>query len=161
MTCATEFCAVRRLLREFRSSRTGCTFNVHLPEGQKTGYYLDQRDNRLAVARFAQNRKVLDAFSYSGGFGIYAARAGAASVECVDASIPALELAKANAECNGLSGIEFVRAGMSSSIWINASRKAASMGWLYSTAEIRAFACFRSRSDARLPPAADARDEAS
>ena len=88
----------------------GLSFYVHLPEGQKTGYYLDQRENRAAVARFARNRNVLDAFSYTGGFGLYAARAGAASVECVDASAPALELAQANAECNGLSGIEFVRA---------------------------------------------------
>jgi 23S rRNA (cytosine1962-C5)-methyltransferase len=85
-------------------------FYVHLPEGQKTGYYLDQRENRAAAARFARNRNVLDAFSYSGGFGLNAARAGAASVECVDASAPALELAQANAELNGLSGIEFVRA---------------------------------------------------
>jgi 23S rRNA (cytosine1962-C5)-methyltransferase len=88
----------------------GLVVRVHLPEGQKTGYYLDQRDNRLAAARFAAKRSVLDAFSYTGGFGLYAARAGAAAVECVDVSAPALEMAKINAERNGLTSIDFVRA---------------------------------------------------
>ncbi len=88
----------------------GLVMRVHLPEGQKTGYYLDQRDNRLAAARFAKGRSVLDAFSYTGGFGLHAARAGAASVECVDVSASALDLARINMERNGLTGVEFVRA---------------------------------------------------
>ena len=87
----------------------GLRFAVNLTEGQKTGYYLDQRDNRAAVAKLAAGRRVLDAFSYSGGFGIYARRAGAAEVESVDASEPALALARRNAELNGLDGINFVR----------------------------------------------------
>lgn len=88
----------------------GLQFQVHLPEGQKTGFFLDQRDNRLAVARLAKGRSVLDAFCYSGGFGLHSARAGAASVECVDASAQALELAQSNADRNGLAGINFVKA---------------------------------------------------
>lgn len=87
----------------------GLHFLVNLAEGQKTGYYLDQRDNRISAARFARNCRVLDAFCYSGGFGLHAAKAGAQSVECVDASEPALMLARANAERNRLSNVTFVR----------------------------------------------------
>ena len=83
----------------------GLRFAVNLAEGQKTGYYLDQRDNRAAVARYASGKRVLDAFSYSGGFGMYCGRAGAAEVECVDASEAALNLARRNAELNDLHQI--------------------------------------------------------
>jgi 23S rRNA (cytosine1962-C5)-methyltransferase len=89
---------------------TGLRFLVNLAEGQKTGFYLDQRDNRLAVAGLARGRRVLDAFCYTGGFGLHAARAGAAAVLGVDTSEPALALARANARLNGLGHIDFVRA---------------------------------------------------
>jgi 23S rRNA (cytosine1962-C5)-methyltransferase len=82
-------------------------FAVNLSEGQKTGYYLDQRDNRLTVAKFAEGKTVLDAFSYSGGFGIYAAQAGAKDVLCLDASAGALKLAERNAELNGFTQLRF------------------------------------------------------
>jgi 23S rRNA (cytosine1962-C5)-methyltransferase len=85
-------------------------FQVHLVEGQKTGFYLDQRDNRRAVARYANSRRVLDAFCYSGGFGLHAARAGAAGVLGIDSSEGALSLARANAQLNGLSQVSFERA---------------------------------------------------
>src|SRR5262249_3010517 len=62
----------------------GLTFLVNIAEGQKTGFYHDQRDNRQAAARLAAGRTVLDAFCYTGGFGLHAAKAGAVSVECVD-----------------------------------------------------------------------------
>jgi len=88
----------------------GLRFQVHLTEGQKTGFYLDQRDNRLAVARLGAGRRVLDAFCYTGGFGLHAARAGAASVLGVDQSEPALALAPANAPLNGLADVEYVKA---------------------------------------------------
>jgi 23S rRNA (cytosine1962-C5)-methyltransferase len=88
----------------------GLRLRVNLTEGQKTGYYLDQRENRVVVAQLAVGRRMLDAFCYSGGFGLHAARAGAASVLGVDASEPALNLARANAELNGLSGITFEKA---------------------------------------------------
>jgi 23S rRNA (cytosine1962-C5)-methyltransferase len=87
----------------------GLRFLVHLTEGQKTGFYLDQRDNRRVVARLARGRRVLDAFCYTGGFGLHAARAGAGEVLGVDVSEPALVLARANAELNGLKNLSFVR----------------------------------------------------
>jgi len=88
----------------------GLRFRVNLAEGQKTGFYLDQRGNRLAVARYARGRSVLDAFCYTGGFGLHAANAGAASVLGVDSSGPAIALAQENAELNRLAGMEFTRA---------------------------------------------------
>jgi 23S rRNA (cytosine1962-C5)-methyltransferase len=88
----------------------GLTFLVDLAEGQKTGYYLDQRDNRRAVAPLSKGRRVLDAFCYSGGFGLHGARAGATEVVGVDQSEPALALARRNAERNRLTQLSFVRA---------------------------------------------------
>jgi 23S rRNA (cytosine1962-C5)-methyltransferase len=92
-----------------RIEEEGIQFLVHLREGQKTGFYLDQRENRRAVARFAAGRRILDAFCYTGGFGLHAARAGAESVLGVDMSAPALALAQANAQRNGFEGISFNR----------------------------------------------------
>jgi 23S rRNA (cytosine1962-C5)-methyltransferase len=88
----------------------GLRFLVNLAEGQKTGYYLDQRDNRAAVARLCPGKRVLDAFCYSGGFGLYAAKAGAAEVLGVDASEPALDLARRNVTANGLANATFANA---------------------------------------------------
>jgi 23S rRNA (cytosine1962-C5)-methyltransferase len=85
----------------------GLLFLVHIAEGQKTGFYLDQRDNRLAVARLASGRRVLDAFCYTGGFGLHAARAGARDVLGLDVSEPALILARDNAQRNGLANVSF------------------------------------------------------
>ena len=85
----------------------GLKFAVNLSEGQKTGYYLDQRDNRLAVAKFAAGKTMLDAFCYSGGFGIHAANAGAIDVLALDASAGALKLAQRNAELNHFKQLRF------------------------------------------------------
>jgi 23S rRNA (cytosine1962-C5)-methyltransferase len=85
-------------------------FLVNIAEGQKTGFYLDQRDNRRAVAHLAAGRRVLDAFCYSGGFALHAAQAGAREVIGVDVSEPALALARQNAQLNGLANVSFVRA---------------------------------------------------
>ena len=70
---------------------------------QKTGFYFDQRENRQVLASFCKGKRVLDAYCYSGGFGIAAGRAGAAQVVFADSSVPALDLARANAEQNRLS----------------------------------------------------------
>ena len=78
-------------------------FWVDLLGGQKTGFYFDQRDNRQAMASFCKGKRVLDAFCYSGGFGISAARSGAKEVVFVDSAHAALELAQANAELNGVA----------------------------------------------------------
>ena len=84
----------------------GLKFGVDLTEGQKTGYYLDQRDNRHAAARYARGRRVLDMFCYSGGFAVAAAVAGGArSVLAVDSSAKAAALAKANADLNGAANV--------------------------------------------------------
>jgi len=88
----------------------GVRFHVNIAEGQKTGFYLDQRDNRQAVARYASGRRVLDGFCYTGGFGLHCARAGAMDVVGLDSSAPALDLARANADLNGLDSVSF-RAG--------------------------------------------------
>jgi 23S rRNA (cytosine1962-C5)-methyltransferase len=87
----------------------GLTFLVNIAEGQKTGFYHDQRDNRQAAARLAAGRTVLDAFCYTGGFGLHAAKAGAVSVECIDVSEPALTLGRKNAERNRLTNVTFTR----------------------------------------------------
>lgn len=88
----------------------GVRFRVNVAEGQKTGFYLDQRENRRAVALLARGRRVLDAFCYTGGFGLHAAVAGAASVVGVDVSEPALVLAAENAKLNSLDNVAFVQA---------------------------------------------------
>ncbi|HTU93230.1 MAG TPA: class I SAM-dependent rRNA methyltransferase [Gemmataceae bacterium] len=87
----------------------GVRFFVNLTEGQKTGFYLDQRDNRQAAASLTRDRRMLDAFCYTGGFGLHAARAGAVSVLGIDQSEPALQLARENARLNGLDNLTFVR----------------------------------------------------
>jgi 23S rRNA (cytosine1962-C5)-methyltransferase len=82
----------------------GLHFAVDVVEGQKTGYYFDQRDNRRAAAAYCKDASVLDMFCYSGGFGVTAAAIGGArEVLCVDSSQSALDLARANAERNGVS----------------------------------------------------------
>ncbi len=87
----------------------GLRFLVHLTEGQKTGFYLDQRDNRLAVASYAAGRTVLDGFCYTGGFGLHAAKSHAVEVLGINVSEPALALACENARLNGLSQASFAR----------------------------------------------------
>ncbi len=87
----------------------GVRFLVNLAEGQKTGFYLDQRYNRQAAAPLAKERRVLDAFCYTGGFGLHAARAGAVSVLGLDRSEPALQLASENASLNRLENLTFLR----------------------------------------------------
>ena len=83
-------------------------YRAHLWRGQKTGGFLDQRENHLAAGRYASGR-VLDVFSFAGGFALHAAHQ-AETVEAVDASGPALEAARANAELNGLTNVTFTRA---------------------------------------------------
>lgn len=83
-------------------------YRAELWSGQKTGGFLDQRENHTAAGRYAGGR-VLDVFSYGGGFALHAAR-NADTVECVDASGPALESARENAALNGYENLIFTRA---------------------------------------------------
>ena len=81
----------------------GIRFAVDLSTGHKTGFYLDQRDNRLRAAAYARGRTVADVCCYTGGFSIAAALGGATRVTGVDSSEPALGLAAANAARNGVA----------------------------------------------------------
>ena len=78
----------------------GNTFLVDWITGQKTGFFLDQRDNRALLAQYAPGKKVLNAFCYSGGFSVYALRAGASLVHSVDASPKAIDLTNQNVAAN-------------------------------------------------------------
>ena len=86
----------------------GILYNVDYINGQKTGFFLDQKYNRAAVGRIAKGKKVLDCFTHTGAFALNAAKGGAKSVTAVDISEKATEDAKANAKLNGIDGIDFV-----------------------------------------------------
>jgi len=88
----------------------GLDFAVDAEAGHKTGFYLDQRDNRGLLRRLAGGRVVLDCFCYSGGFALNAVAGGAKSVVAIDSSGPALAAAQANAERNQLKGVEWLEA---------------------------------------------------
>ncbi|KGJ99696.1 rRNA (guanine-N(2)-)-methyltransferase [Thalassotalea sp. ND16A] len=80
----------------------GIKIKVDVEKGHKTGFYLDQRDSRLAAARYAKDKTVLNCFSYTGTFSLHCAKAGAKEVTNVDVSQQALDLAKENLELNNL-----------------------------------------------------------
>ena len=84
-------------------SENGVKLAVDVMGGQKTGYFLDQKDNHLFVRQFCKDARVLDCFSYIGGFALNAAMAGAKEVTAVDISENAVELIRRNAELNGLN----------------------------------------------------------
>ena len=87
-------------------SENGIRFEADVLRGQKTGFFLDQRENRAEVEKLAHGKKVLNAFSFSGGFSVYAARGGATSVTDLDISAHALESAKRNFALNeNFSGV--------------------------------------------------------
>ena len=87
----------------------GLRFRVDVAAGQKTGFYLDQRDNRALTGTLALNKDVLNCFCYTGGFSLYALRGGAKSVLSVDASAEALRIAAANLANNGLDTAALTR----------------------------------------------------
>ena len=99
--CVTEIC------------ENGVYYSVDVENGQKTGFFLDQKYNRLAVARLAKGKRVLDCFTHTGSFALNAAMGGAEHVTAVDVSESAIEMARKNAERNGLSGrIDFIAANV-------------------------------------------------
>jgi 23S rRNA (cytosine1962-C5)-methyltransferase len=102
----------------------GVRFALDVRAGQKTGFYLDQRDNRELVRRLARDRDVLDCFCYTGGFALNAALGGARSVTALDSSEEALGAARHNAGLNGLSdsAIAFERADVFE--WLRRARDA-------------------------------------
>ena len=80
----------------------GIRYLVDFENGQKTGFFLDQKYNRQAVARLSRGKRVLDCFTHTGSFGLNAAKGGAAHVRCVDISESAVDMARENARRNGL-----------------------------------------------------------
>ncbi len=84
-------------------SENGHKFIVDWTEGQKTGFFLDQRENRALVERYARGRTVLNLFCYTGGFSVYALGGGALHVDSVDSSAKAVSLASRNLDLNGFS----------------------------------------------------------
>jgi len=95
-----------------RILENGIEFDVDIVEGQKTGFFLDQRENRLESMPYFKGKKVLNLFCYTGGFSCYAAKAGAESITGVDASKEAIALCKKNVELNGYdAGHELKGAG--------------------------------------------------
>ncbi|HIX32807.1 MAG TPA: class I SAM-dependent rRNA methyltransferase [Candidatus Gemmiger avium] len=83
-------------------TENGVRYTVDFENGQKTGFFLDQKYNRQAVARLARGRRVLDCFTHTGSFALNAAMGGAAHVTAVDVSETAVEMARVNAVANGL-----------------------------------------------------------
>ncbi|MBQ6756956.1 MAG: class I SAM-dependent rRNA methyltransferase [Oscillospiraceae bacterium] len=81
----------------------GVYYSVDVQNGQKTGFFLDQKYNRLAVSKLAKGRRVLDCFTHTGSFALNASMGGASHVTAVDISESAIEMARRNAERNGLS----------------------------------------------------------
>ncbi len=78
----------------------GLKFKVDWEKGQKTGFFVDQRENRMLVQQYSKNRDVLNMFCYTGGFSFYAMKGGAKSVHSVDASAKAIDLTNENVELN-------------------------------------------------------------
>ena len=89
----------------------GVRYTVDVANGQKTGFFLDQKYNRLAMQRYCKDARVLDCFCHTGSFGLNAAKGGASQVISVDASDTALETAAENAVLNGYENIISYRAG--------------------------------------------------
>ena len=86
----------------------GVRYLVDVEDGQKTGFFLDQKYNRRAVARLAAGHTVLDCFTHTGSFALNAAKGGAARVTAADISAEAIAMAKRNAERNGLDNMDFL-----------------------------------------------------
>lgn len=90
---------------ETEITENGIKYRVDFENGQKTGFFLDQKYNRLAVSKIAKGKRVLDCFTHTGSFALNAAKGGASHVCAVDISESAIEMAKRNAEQNNLSGV--------------------------------------------------------
>jgi 23S rRNA (cytosine1962-C5)-methyltransferase len=101
---------------------------VDVLEGQKTGWFLDQRENRRRVFELARGRRVANLFSYTGGFSLAAALGGAAAVASIDISAPATAAARRNFELNGLDPDDYLFAAVDAFDWL-AAEVAAGHNW--------------------------------
>ncbi|MFA5006836.1 MAG: class I SAM-dependent rRNA methyltransferase [Candidatus Izemoplasmatales bacterium] len=93
-----------------RVEENGVLMDVDVKNGQKTGSFLDQRENHAAIAPYVRGKDVLDCFSHTGGFGLAAAKAGAKSVVCVDISASACDRIEKNAALNGFANVSVIKA---------------------------------------------------
>ena len=96
------------LPEEILMQENGIRFRVDVVHGQKTGYFLDQKENRAAIAPFVKGGTVLDCFTHTGAFAMHAAHYGASRVTALDISEEALNMARTNAELNGFTNMDFV-----------------------------------------------------
>lgn len=96
---------------EIHFKEYGIYFHAHVLQGHKTGFFLDHRENRRRIGKLSKGKKVLDVFSYAGGFSVHALAGGAQEVHSVDISEQALALAKRNAQLNPHVGRHFTWAG--------------------------------------------------
>lgn len=103
--CPEFFPGRERAVGKVDIQENGICYTVDYINGQKTGFFLDQKYNRLAAAKLAKDRHVLDCFTHTGSFGLNCAKAGAVSVVSVDISAEAVEMARHNAAVNGVDGI--------------------------------------------------------
>ena len=85
-----------------KAKENGITFSIDWVTGQKTGFFIDQRENRKLLSKYAQNKKILNTFCYSGGFSLFALKAGANEVHSLDSSKKAIELTEQNVSLNKL-----------------------------------------------------------
>ena len=85
---------------ENTTKENGLLFHVDWLKGQKTGFFVDQRENRLLLEKYSKGKSVLNMFCYTGGFSVYAMRGGATLVHSVDSSAKAIELTNANVDLN-------------------------------------------------------------
>ena len=83
-----------------KAKENGVTFSIDWVTGQKTGFFIDQRENRKLLSKYAQNKKILNTFCYSGGFSLFALKAGANEVHSLDSSKKAIELTEQNVGLN-------------------------------------------------------------
>ncbi len=95
-------------ISRIETEENGLKLSIDLIDGQKTGYFLDQKENRFALRRYAKDKKVLDCFCNAGGFGLNAAAAGAKTVTFLDISPVALSEVNKNASLNGITNIQTI-----------------------------------------------------
>ncbi|CAM2786271.1 class I SAM-dependent rRNA methyltransferase [Legionella worsleiensis] len=103
-------CDAQEIRQTAEVMEEGIKFQVEFAHAQKTGLFIDQRENHERVAKLCQGKSVLDLYTYTGGFALHAAKAGASRVTAVDSSAQAINQAKNNAVLNDVSNVEFVEA---------------------------------------------------
>lgn len=101
---------LEKLQRSTQVLEEGVIYQIEFAHTQKTGLFLDQRENHRRMAQLSRGKRVLDLYTFTGGFALHAAKAGALHVTAVDSSAQAIEQAKNNAVLNDLNTIEFIKA---------------------------------------------------